>query len=923
MAELSTIDVFDVTLPASPYPGLRRFEKDEWPIFFGRETMTDEVIRRLIGQQLLVVHGDSGCGKSSLLRAGVLARLEQDNARGGIVWRTCVSQPGDAPLQLLAESLAGLDGHKNDDARTIEIRRVLNFGADAPAALMRLLRSTEADHICILIDQFEELFAFAKRHGPEEARVLVQFLVAVHDHPVPGLYAVVTMRSEFLGTCARFPGLAEAVNGTQYLLPRMVHPDLIRAIREPATLYSGKVSVELAERVILEAGGGQDQLPLIQHGLRMLHRRKTKGATGPWQLEASDYNTAGSLAQLLSDHADELCQSIDERIVETLFRALTDINAEGQAIRRPQSVARLMQVTAAGRQGLDRVLNTLRSEEASFLSPYGTDPIPDDVQVDISHEALIRCWRKIADHEDGWLIREFRDGLVWKTLIVQADSFDRNASNILSPAAAAEYAKWLAPKNAAWAERYGGNWERGTKLIEASVQAGKVAERKHRFQRNLLAIVMTAVALLVTGLWIVYARGAQQREVAAEQTIRAKEALADSAVARAQLVQQQTLTQYREILQGAKEASDRTEYERAALLAWHSIRLARGIKDDQLVADVTPVLQAALMGLRPTEITAGGKGDEAFLSIGWAPDGVRLSSIGPDKMWVWDTVSGKLIWSGDANDDFEWTSWSPDGKWLSFSGQQAARLIDGRSLKEVSQLTGAEGVVDWHPRLPRVATGRERTIKILSVPDGKVVQTWAGHDDTIDAIAWSPDGNRIATGGRDGRLRVWTSGGKQLFDVKAYDGEKPESLIMWSPDGARLATTAFGYPLKVRDSENGKEILTIEGGILSMANWSHDGKWLAVTSITSGYLKILDGRTLRAYAQIPLPRVSAHVEWNPDNSRLAVNQITKRVQVYDMSPFYTPSTDALLSLAKTRIKGSLAQQDCRRYFHSDTCPALP
>ena len=64
--------VFKVDLPPRPYPGLRPFKKEEWPIFFGRERMTDAIVAQLIGKRLLVVHGDSGCGKSSLIGAGVL-----------------------------------------------------------------------------------------------------------------------------------------------------------------------------------------------------------------------------------------------------------------------------------------------------------------------------------------------------------------------------------------------------------------------------------------------------------------------------------------------------------------------------------------------------------------------------------------------------------------------------------------------------------------------------------------------------------------------------------------------------------------------------------------------------------------------------------------------------------------------------------
>ena len=81
-------DVFLPTLPSAPYPGLRPFESTEWPIFFGRERMTDEVIERLLRDRLVVIHGASGDGKSSLVRAGVQVRLVQKHARSGVQWRS-------------------------------------------------------------------------------------------------------------------------------------------------------------------------------------------------------------------------------------------------------------------------------------------------------------------------------------------------------------------------------------------------------------------------------------------------------------------------------------------------------------------------------------------------------------------------------------------------------------------------------------------------------------------------------------------------------------------------------------------------------------------------------------------------------------------------------------------------------------------
>ena len=84
------------------------------------------------------------------------------------------------------------------------------------------------------------------------------------------MHIVVTMRSEFLGECARFNELAEAINRTQYLVPRMERDALLRAIRRPAQLYNGTVTLDLAERLIADAAGREDELPLIQHELMLM-----------------------------------------------------------------------------------------------------------------------------------------------------------------------------------------------------------------------------------------------------------------------------------------------------------------------------------------------------------------------------------------------------------------------------------------------------------------------------------------------------------------------------------------------------------------------------------------------------------------------------------------------------------------------------
>jgi hypothetical protein len=161
-------DVFRTTLPPLPYPGLRPFEKPEWPIFFGREPMTDALITRLLDRRLTVVHGASGSGKSSLVRAGVQAHIEQQLARSGLRWRTCATRPGSQPLQNLTDALAQVVG-PSLGSRQIEIRRTLNEGRQSSATLARLLDLGATDRLCIVLDQFEELFRFAREVSRDES----------------------------------------------------------------------------------------------------------------------------------------------------------------------------------------------------------------------------------------------------------------------------------------------------------------------------------------------------------------------------------------------------------------------------------------------------------------------------------------------------------------------------------------------------------------------------------------------------------------------------------------------------------------------------------------------------------------------------------------------------------------------------------
>jgi formylglycine-generating enzyme required for sulfatase activity len=230
------------------------------------------------------------------------------------------------------------------------------------------------------------------------------------------------------------------------------------------------------------------------------------GKAGPGNkimLDAAPLAAAGGLAKLLSAHADavvaEAAPDPEQRYaVERLFRALTDLNVEGRAIRRPQAFGDLVALTDIGADKLRGIVDALRRDGVSFLTPYAPQPIAEKTLIDISHEALIRCWRRLADPQDGWLKREFDDGLIWRSLLVEAKWFERDERHILSPATTEERRGWWQERrlNAHWATRYGDRFELAQKLIDSS--------RSNFRRKRIMQYAFIAVLLVTSFAGIAY-----------------------------------------------------------------------------------------------------------------------------------------------------------------------------------------------------------------------------------------------------------------------------------------------------------------------------------------------------------------------------------------------------------------------------------
>ena len=170
------------------------------------------MIDRLARHRFLAVTGTSGCGKSSLVRAGLLEALEMGLLTEAVpVWRFALMRPREHPMTELASALLEALGGEASMESTALRQAALARG---PLSLVEELRERplpEHANLLILVDQFEELFRYRDLASQEESEAFVALLLATVGQRELPIYIVLTMRSDFFGECARFEGLAEAV----------------------------------------------------------------------------------------------------------------------------------------------------------------------------------------------------------------------------------------------------------------------------------------------------------------------------------------------------------------------------------------------------------------------------------------------------------------------------------------------------------------------------------------------------------------------------------------------------------------------------------------------------------------------------------------------------------------------------------------
>jgi hypothetical protein len=784
----------------SPYQGLPYFDVGDAGRFFGREQLTAELVAALAPaaqraqQRFLAVVGASGSGKSSLVRAGLVASLQRGSVPGIDVtmpkgcrhWPTYILIPSARPLESLAVALT-----RHVESVTAATTLIDDLRGD-PRSLhlyaSRLLSGAPANRLLLVVDQFEELFTLCRDLNEQRAFVDALLSAALdYDQTV----VVITLRADFYAHCARFARLRTALDSYQKYIGPMSRGEMQAAIELPAGQGQWTLESGLVRQMLDDVEDEPGSLPLLSHALdETWQRRRAR------RLTLAGYVAAGGVKGAIATTADATYSTFSptqRAIARTIFLRLTELGEGVQDTRRRVAPAELqLQQTTA--EQVSAVLKALA--DARLVTT-------DANEVQVAHEAVIREWPLLRE----WLADD-REGLrIHRRLTEAAQEWQANGGGdpndlyrgnrlhqaqewaaahpadlneveqVFLQASQAEAAAQLAREAALAAEREA---DRRREVEQARTLADAQQRRARTFRWAAIITGVLLVLALAAAWRAVDQQGVAQDNAATSQAESTR--AADAALAA-----------------DANAATAQAESTRA--LAAEGTSAARQVEAETARQDAESAATVALVAQATAEAEkarADQSASEAETEKARAEAQSRRARAGELSVLAQNFIDPQHNTSDQAlllARDAVLTTLAVDG-YVTTNADAALRQAVNSAV--------------WRK----------------SLPDAR-----RSHQGSVNSVRISPDGQAILSASSDGTVRLWRAG--DLVPLRVLSGH---TTTVWSaaysPDGATIVSASEDNTVRIWDAATGDELRQLSGHTSSVwsAAYSPDGATIVSAS---------------------------------------------------------------------------------------------
>ncbi len=840
-----------------PYMGLSAFGPQDANWFFGRERATNDLLARINENGITMLVGASGAGKSSLVKAGVLPRLDKD---------AIVISPGTDPLKELALQVPDL---------------ILTLEAAADSEVLvefaHEVQLAVGDRV-LVVDQFEEAFTL----GGDENRLRI-FVQALHA-AAEKTSVVLGVRADFYARCLDFPELAEALQNRQMVLGAMSAAEVRDAVTNPAKAAGLQLEPGLFDLLLRDLGAhnrrGKDAydagaLPLLSHALLVTWQRRQAG-----RLTITGYRAAGGIQGAVATTAERAWSDLDDpgqAAAKQLLLRLVRVGEDTQDPRRRSSRHSLLEA-AANLSATERALEVLTRARLITM---------DAGSVEITHEALLHAWPRLR----GWIDEDRAGNLTRQKLEEDASTWaeQNHDSSLLYRGARLEGAR---------------QQQQVTAIAKDFVHASERQHRKSTWLRRSAVALVVVFALIAAGAAVIAVR---QRDDAlfSQVTAEAVRVVDSDPSLSAQLL----LAAHRlrpDDMGVNSRLLGMQQFPLAVPLNGHTgaVYLTTFNRDGTVLATASYDRTARLWDVRdkanpkPLAVLTG---HTDWLSTAiFSPDGTTLATTGADRtIRLWDVRDPakpqeiKKIETGNGTSYL--LDFSPDGKILAAANDdKSARLWDVSNPADAKPLgeplrdhTSPVRSLAFSPDGKLLATtGDDTTIRLWDVATRtRVGKPMTGHTDGIHTVAFSPDGKLLASGSDDKTIRLWDPATQNPVGPALVGHTGSVWSVKFSPDGKILASGGGDSTARLWNLSNpaaasqlGKPLAALSGGLFAVG-FSPDGHSLATgANENSVRLWSLPHNVLLGHTS----RVS-RPGFSPDGKLLATGSGDRSLRLWDIS----------------------------------------